>query len=56
MDGAPYKTAKERGGCSFNCFRIQPRKSANVMFTAGLEALEANKWAQNNIQLNYQQL
>ena len=31
--GAPYKSAKEVGGQSFECFRILSQKSTHVMFT-----------------------
>ena len=34
MGRAPYRSAKEGGGRSFDCFRIEPRKSTHVMFTA----------------------
>ena len=53
MGGAPYKSDKEGGGHSFDCFCVQPRKSAHVMLQQ-LEALKADNWTQNKVEQNHQ--
>ena len=50
MGGAPYKSAKEGGGCSFKCFRIQPP----MWCLKRLDALQAYNWTSNNIQRSNQ--
>ena len=52
MGRAAYKSAKERGGRSFDCFPFNHTMSC----LQRLDALEANNWTNNNIEQNHQQL
>ena len=55
MGGAPYKSAKEGHGCSFECFTFN-HKRVSLSCLQQLDALEANNWTNSNVQRNHQQL
>ena len=55
MGGAPYKSTKEGGGHSFECFAFN-HESAPISCLQRLDALGANNWTNNNLQKNHQRL